>query len=265
MPCIMNALQYISTRHGEDEPIASIHADHHIRDTESFAQGIKLAAKVSKKHSRITLLGVEPTLPDVKFGYINKGNIFDSEEFVYEIDSFKEKPEYSVAKQYFESGEYLWNMGYFVAPFSIFKQKIKDYADAHWNQQLVRLESATTNNQRDKIYLDFKKSPIDISLMEKVPDLLVMPGTFDWMDVGSFDDVHKVSSQDEEGNALKGNNIHVVDSQQVYVRNDDNTKPVAVIGVDNIVVVNTQHGVLVMRTDQSQKVKIVANKLKEQS
>ena len=263
MPCILNAVQFVSARHGEDEPIASIHADHHIRDVEGFIQGIKVAADVSKKHRRIILLGVEPTHPDIKYGYIKKGDIFDSEDFVYDIESFKEKPEYSIAKKYFESGEYLWNMGYFVAPFSVFKQKIAEHADSHWKQQLDRLQSAKSHAERDKIYLDFEKAPIDIALMENVPDLLVMPGTFDWMDVGSFDDVHKVSSQDEEGNALMGEGIHVIDSQQIYVRNDDAQKPVAVIGMDNVVVVNTKHGILVMRTDQSQKVKEVANKLKE--
>lgn len=264
MPCILNAVQFVSTRHGVEEPIASIHADHHIRDTEGFTQGIKVAAEVSKKYQRITLLGVEPTHPDVKYGYINKGDIFDSEDFVYEIDSFKEKPEYSVAKEYFESGEYLWNMGYFVAPFSVFKQKIIEHADPQWATQLGLLESAKTCEERDAIYLNFEKVPIDVALMEKVPDLLVMPGAFDWIDVGSFDDVHKISSQDEEGNALMGENIHVLDGQQIYVRNDDESKPVAVIGMDNVVVINTKHGVLVMRTDQSQKVKEIANKLKEQ-
>lgn len=262
MPCILNAIQFISTRHKDDGPIASIHADHHIRDVEGFVQGIKVAAKVSSKYRRITLLGVEPTHPDVKYGYINKGDIFDSEDFVYEINSFKEKPEYNIAKNYFESGEYLWNMGYFVAPFSVFKERILKYADKHWTEQLSRLESAKTNRERDKIYLDFEKSPVDIALMEKVPDLLVMPGAFDWMDVGSFDDVHKVSSQNEIGNALIGENIHVLESEQVYVRNNDSSKPVAVIGVDNVIIVNTEHGVLVMRTDLSQKVKEVASKLK---
>ncbi len=263
MPCILNAVQFVSTRHGEDEPIASIHADHHIRDIDGFVQGLKVAAEIAKKHQRITLLGVEPTHPDIKYGYINKGNIFDHEDFVYEIKSFKEKPEYKVAKEYFESGEYLWNMGYFVAPYSIFKREVTVHADKHWQDQLRRLELAGATKERDAIYLDFEKAPIDIALMEKVPNLLVMPGAFDWMDVGSFDDVHKVSSQDELGNALMGENIHILDSEQVYVRNSDDSKPVAVIGVDNMVIVNTKHGVLVMRTDQSQKVKAIVNKLKE--
>jgi mannose-1-phosphate guanylyltransferase len=262
MPCILNAVQYISTRHDYDEPIASIHADHHIRDTAGFVQAITRAGKTAKKHKRITLLGVEPTHPDTKYGYIQKGDVFDGEDFVYSIASFKEKPEYPIAKEYFESGSYLWNMGYFVAPYTVFANEIKKYADPHWTKQLEKLEKAKTVAERDALYLDFKKEAIDTALMEKVPDLLVMPGTFDWMDVGSFDDVHKVSSQDQNGNAIKGDHVQVINSGQVYVRNEC-SRPVAVIGMDNVVVVNTENGVLVMRTDQSQKVKEVVAKLKE--
>lgn len=264
MPCIINALQFISTRHGIDEPIASIHADHNIRDSKGFAQAIKRAGEVSVKHKRITLLGVEPTHPDIKYGYIQKGELFDSENFVYKIASFKEKPAHPIAQKYFESGQYLWNMGYFVAPYSVFEDKIRTYSDSQWSKQLDRLNATESNIERDKIYLDFEKEAIDIALMEKVPDLLVMPGTFDWMDVGTFDDVHRVSSQDQDGNAVKGENIHILDSAQAYVRNDCD-KPVAVIGMDNVVVVNTEHGVLVMRIDQSHKVKDIANKIKQEN
>ena len=105
MPCILSALQFISTRHDHDEPIASIHADSHIRDTEGFARGIKQAGAIAQTNGRITLLGMEPQQPDIKFGYIHKGEIFDEEENVYKISTFKEKPRYEVAKEYFESGE----------------------------------------------------------------------------------------------------------------------------------------------------------------
>lgn len=254
MPCILNAVQFISTRHDADEPIASIHADHHIRDSKGFARAITLAGRVSAQHKRICLLGIEPTQPDTKYGYIHKGEIFNGEENVYEIKGFKEKPEYEVAKKYVESGDYFWNAGYFVAPYEVFEKTIEDYGDAHWSRQLARLKAAETTKERDEIYLDFEKQAIDIALMEKTPNLLVMPGSFDWMDVGSFDDVHRVSSQDRIGNAIKGDNVHVIDSEQIYVRNDSE-RPVAVIGLDNVTVVNTEHGLLVMRTDKSQKVK----------
>ena len=263
MPCIMNALQYISTRHDSDEPIASIHADHHIRDARGFAQAIINAGKGSVKHKRITLLGIEPTQPSIKFGYIQKGDLAAGEQLVYDIKTFKEKPEYQIAKKYFESGEFLWNMGYFIAQYKVFEERIREFAEPSWSKQLDRLEKAKTISERDEIYLDFDKEAIDTALMEKVPDLMVVPGTFDWMDVGSFDEIHQVSTQDESGNAVVGNNVHILDSDQVYVRNDCPDRNVAVIGMDNVVIVNTEHGLLVMRTDQSQKVKEIANRIKE--
>lgn len=263
MPCILNALQLISTKHPHDEPIASIHADHHIRDTRGFVQGLKVAGDVSSEQSRITLLGVEPNHPDSKYGHIHKGCIVDEEDFVYEIQGFKEKPEYKLAKEYFESGEYLWNMGYFVAPYEVFEKAIRTHADKQWSNQLDRLIGAKSQEERDVIYLDFEKLAIDYALIEKVPDLLVIPGNFDWMDVGAFDDVHKVSSQDELGNACMGDNIHLIDAEHAYVRNHDPSKPIAIVGLDNVTVVNTEHGILVMQTDQAQKVKQVAEKLRE--
>ena len=265
MPCILNALQLISTRHSHDEPIASIHADHHIRDTQGFVQGLKVAGKVATEQSKITLLGVEPVHPDSKYGHIHKGEVVDHQDFVYEIQGFKEKPEYKLAKEYFESGEYLWNMGYFVAPYTVFEDAIRTHADPQWAAQLDRLNEVKTLDERNAIYIDFEKLAIDYALIEKVPDLLVIPGAFDWMDVGSFDDVYKISPQDEVGNALVGDNIQMLDSENTYVRNFDSAKPVAVIGLDNCTVVNTEHGILVMRTDRSQKVKDIANKLKEAS
>ena len=264
MPCIMNALQFISTRHDVDEPIVSIHADHHIRDIKGFAQAIKQAGEVSAKHKRITLLGVEPTHADTKYGYIQKGKQFDNQYSIYEIVSFKEKPEHSIAQEYLESGEYLWNMGYFVAPFTVFNDKIRAYGENNWTEQLDRLNAASSATERDRIYLDFKKEAIDTALMEKVPDLLVMPGTFDWIDVGTFDDVHRVSLQDQDGNATKGNNIFVMDSSQTYVRNDSDL-PIGVIGMDNVAIVNTKHGFLVMRMDQSSKVKDIVTRMQNES
>lgn len=261
MPCITNALQIIASIHGEDEPIASIWADQQIRAASAFAETFHYAAKVSQKYGRITLVGIEPDHPSIKFGYIKKNSQIEGEAFLHNVAEFKEKPDYTTAQGYVESGEYLWNAGYFVAPYKVFKQKIEALADSHWKDQLHRLKEASAK-ERNKIYLDYKDEAIDTALIEKDTELMVIPGSFDWMDVGSFDDVHKVSPQDEEGNAVKGDNIHILDSQQVYVRNNDSSKPVAIIGMDNVTVINTEHGILVMRTDQSQKVKEIAQKLK---
>lgn len=260
MPCITNALQIIASEHGEDEPIASIWADAHIRSIDGFAETFRYAAQVSVKHQRITLVGVEPDSPATKFGYIKKDGVVEDEPYLHNVDSFKEKPSHEIAQSYLEDGNYLWNAGYFVAPYKVFKKRIKKCASKHWSDQLERLKKAS-GAEADAIYLDYQDEPIDTALIEKTPDLMVIPATFDWMDVGSFDDVHEVTPQDEADNSIIGQKNIIIDSQSVYVRNEED-KPVAVIGIDNVAVINTKHGVLVVRKDLSQKVKEVVKRLK---
>jgi mannose-1-phosphate guanylyltransferase/mannose-6-phosphate isomerase len=261
MPCITNALQIIATKHGDDEPIASIWADQHVRAIDGFVDTFQYAAEASVKHSRIVLVGIEPDHASTKFGYIKKNGRIDGETFLHSVDEFKEKPDYLTAQKYVESGEYLWNAGYFVAPYKVFRTRIEQYADAHWKDQLAKIKNAS-QNEANKIYLNFKDEAIDTALIEKTPDLMVVPASFDWMDVGSFDDVHEVTPQDEDDNSSVGKKNIIMDSRSVYVRNEEE-KPVAVIGLDNVAVVNTPHGVLVVRKDLSQKVKDAANKAKE--
>lgn len=121
--CIIAALAYISKKHNNDEVIASFHADHYIRDNAGFTHSFKVAEQASSQSRRIVLVGVEPDHPATGFGYIEKGEIFDEEHFVYSVKSFKEKPAFEIAKQYFDSGNYLWNGGYFVGSINTFKQK----------------------------------------------------------------------------------------------------------------------------------------------
>ncbi len=263
MPCIINALQIIAEKHGHEEPIASIWADQHIRATDGFVDTFQYAADASVKHQRIALVGIEPDHPSTKFGYIKKSGRVDNESFLHSVDEFKEKPDHATAQTYVSSGEYLWNAGYFVAPYSVFRKRIEALEDGHWLDQLERLKGAE-DPAAQEIYLNFKDEAIDTALIEKTPDLMVVPASFDWMDVGSFDDVHEVSPQDEDENSLVGGKNIVLDSHSVYVRNEED-KPVAVIGLDNVAVINTPHGVLVVRKDLSQKVKDAANEVKKLS
>jgi len=110
-------------------------------------------------------------------------------------------------------------------------------------------------------YLSFENQVIDIALIEKAKSLTVVSANFDWMDVGSFKDLHDVVPRDEKGNYTSGENIHVIDVENVYIRNEEDDKPIAVIGLDNVVVVNTPDGILVSRKDVSHRTGEVAKKL----
>lgn len=258
--CIVMALDIIARRHDKDEPIAFIHADHHVRDLGGFARSFGVAARVSTERHGITLIGIEPTFPATGFGYIERAEVIDADSGVYSVNSFKEKPDYDTAQRYVESGNYLWNCGYFVGSISTFLDEmaanatnLKDTFDT-----LSALEPAS--QEYSDAYLALDNQVIDIALIEKAKSLAVVSASFDWMDVGSFKDLHDAVNRDEAGNYFKGEGINPIDVENVYVRNEE-SKPIAVIGLDNIVVVNTPDGILVARKDVSHRTGEVAKKL----
>lgn len=255
--CFLALLARLKDRISKDEAIVFMFADHHIRDTESFYEAIRQAADISVKHQRMVLLGVEPTYAATGFGYIERDQRLEADQAAYQVKSFKEKPDHKTAESYLAAGRYLWNMGYFAAPLPVFERDIKTFAPQLWQnyQKLLTVRNTKTFNEA---YLSFASEPIDTALTEQVEDLLVTPGTFDWVDVGSFPDVHHVSAQDEDGNTLQGlvEVDHVTNS---LVRNDTET-PVAVIGLDNVAVISTPYGILVTNKSHAQKVKDVSKR-----
>lgn len=256
--CIVATLEYLSKRHDADEPIAFLAADHYIRDLVGFEHSFKVAENSSKDSNRIVLVGVEPDHPAVGFGYIRKDGIYDEDSLVYNVHSFKEKPEYDTARSYVRSGQYLWNCGYFVGSINTFIDKMKKFAP-ELHENYVKLQNAPDKEAYDSLYLGFENDAIDYALNEKVDDLLVVPANFDWMDLGSFSDIHKAVGVDGSGNYSKGD-VEMDGVENSYIENHED-KPVAVIGLDNVVVINTKDGILVTRKDLSQKVGEIAKKV----
>jgi mannose-1-phosphate guanylyltransferase/mannose-6-phosphate isomerase len=259
--CILAALNYISKRHDLDEPIAFMWADHHIRDVEGFAHSFNTASIASKKYKAIVLIGIEPTYPATGFGYIERDGQVVSD--VYKVTSFKEKPNFATAQKYMQNGNYLWNCGYSVGSVNTYLESMKAFAPNFYKdyQKLTSVKDIGSSEYK-QTYLSLQKQAIDYTLIEKVKNLLVVPANFDWIDLGSFKDLHAANLSDEYGNHFSGKNIEYLDVANSYVRNEED-KPIAVIGLDNIVVINTNEGILVARKDLSQKVGDIAKKIQK--
>ena len=258
--CIIAALAHIAKNHPDhDEPIAFISADHQVRDVEGFGRSFIKAGEASKALKEIALIGIEPTFPATGFGYIERG-AETSQESVYEVKSFKKKPDFDTARKYMHAGNYLWNCGYFVGSVNTFLQTMKSSAPA----LLERYEALMGLDDGTKEYVDtyqsFESDSIDYALIEKAKKLVVTPATFDWMDVGNFKDLHDVNEQDEIGNYICGDKVHMIEVENAYVRNEEE-KDIAIIGLDNVVVVNTPDGLLVARKDLAPKVGDIAKKI----
>lgn len=257
--CIVAALAHIAKRHDPDEPIASIHADHYIRDIAGFKHSFDLAFEISEKEKRIVLVGVEPDHPATGFGYIQKDGIFDQDAFIYNVHSFKEKPEFEVAQEFVRSGNYLWNCGFFVGSLNTFKTKMEKHAPGLLKNYEELLAAEGQEGYRNT-YLGFENIAIEYVLIERVDDLLVVPAAFDWMDLGSFGDIHKAVESDEQGNHTHGN-VEIEAVENSFIQNHEADKPLAVIGLDNVAVINTPQGILVTRKDLAQKVGEVSKRI----
>ena len=266
--CIAFALDVISRRHDHDEPIAFVHSDHHVRDTESYVKSIHSAMNSSNKTHKITLIGIEPTFPATGFGYIERDGMIDENDRAYNIESFKEKPDYDTAQKYMQAGKYLWNCGYFVGSVNTFLDEIRAVSpelSAHFDA--LAAQSEPMNEGYNQAYLDFDDQVIDYALAEKSHNLAVVPASFDWMDLGSFKDLHDAVERDESGNHVhskNGGDVHALDVENIYVRNEE-AKPIAIIGLDNIVVVNTPDGILVARKDVAHRTGEVAKAIAAKS
>ncbi len=258
--CFIAALDRVARHHDLDEPIGFLWADHFIRDIDGFVHAFRTAAAQSKHHGRLTLVGVEPTHPSTLFGYIEKGAIIDKAAFVSEVASFKEKPELEQAREFFASGKYLWNSGYNVGSVNVFLGAMKKHAPERY-ADFQSLQKVKTPEEYDATYLGFENDAIDYALSEKVDNLMVVPATFDWLDIGSFKELYEANNNDGAGNVITGDGVvETIEVENSYIRNDGD-KPVAVIGLDNVVVVNTPNGILVARKDLSQRVKEIVKKL----
>jgi len=255
--CIAWALSEVKKRKLDpNEPVLFLWADSLIRNNDGFAASALKAGQVAADEKKIVFIGAEPTYASTGFGYMKKSKPVNGWQGIYELEAFVEKPDKKTADKYFDSGDYLWNMGYMVGTLRDFEKEFTDNAP----DMLDRYTKLCGVKDIDGVYESFESVAVDYAFSEKLTDALVLHGTFDWMDIGSFGDLHDVSLQDDSGNHIHGSSVELESTTNSYIRNETDV-PVAVIGLDNVVVVNTVNGVLVTNKNYSQKVGDVAKRL----
>ena len=253
--CVALGLAEIKARGLPNEPIFFLWADHIIRDVDSFVATILRAGQVAEHQDRVVFIGAEPNYASTKLGYIKKGSMLEGWHGVYDFAGFVEKPDKKTAESYLNGGMYLWNMGYLVAKLSVYESNMEQYSplmDSRYKKLL--------NSRSEASYLSLEAVAIEYIFSEKLQEALVIQGTFDWADVGSFGDLHDMSVQDENGNHKRGSMIELESTTNSFVRNETGI-PVAVIGLDNVVVVSSPNGVLVTNKNFDQRVGAVAKRL----
>ncbi|WP_413625491.1 mannose-1-phosphate guanylyltransferase/mannose-6-phosphate isomerase [Luteibacter sp. Lutesp34] len=236
-------------------------ADHLIGNAQNFAEAVAKARPQALAGSLVTF-GIRPNRPETGFGYIRRGEALDSSTF--RVDEFVEKPAEAVAQQYVDSGQYDWNSGMFLFRADRYLEELGEHAPAMLAAARAAFEQA--NIDLDFVRLDadsFAMAPndsIDYAVMEKTAHAAVVPVSCGWSDIGSWDALWQAAEKDALGNHLEGD-VVALDTRGSLVRSHDRHL-IAVIGLDDVVVVTTPDATLVARRNASQDVKKIVDYLK---
>ncbi|PID57260.1 mannose-1-phosphate guanylyltransferase [candidate division KSB3 bacterium] len=258
-PCAGLAALYIAD---PDACMVVLPADHVIRDNAGFLKTLQTAVEVAQEGEKLVTFGIKPSGPETGFGYIQKAQAL--REHVYAVRQFTEKPDIETATHFIESGEYYWNSGMFVWKVSTLMTMIERYLpDLHQGLMTIQAVIGSADEQRviADVFQGLESVSIDYGIMEKAESTYVVSSDFGWSDVGSWAALPEVWDADQDGNVVKGRSV-AYESRDNIVYSDSGLT--ALIGVENLIVVNVGDTVLVCEKDRAQDVKKIVELLEQQ-
>ncbi|MFA5329233.1 MAG: mannose-1-phosphate guanylyltransferase [Prolixibacteraceae bacterium] len=262
LPAIGLAALFIAEKDQEGIMVVSP-SDHLIQNDELFRQTIESAVKIADEKDGIVTIGITPKYPATGYGYVKTAEEVKIGQTIrsFEVNKFVEKPNLEVATGYLKTGGFYWNSGIFIFKVSVFLDSVKKYAAALYADLLrikehigaVGYEEALT-----KIYGEVESISIDYGILEKADNVFLVQGDFVWNDLGSWEEVYKYDKKDENGNAQTGEAI-LLDTKNSYVYAPDSL--VAVVGLEDVIVVQEGNTILVCRRDRAEDIKAVVGEI----
>jgi mannose-1-phosphate guanylyltransferase len=255
--------------------MAVLPADHVIPEEKKFQQVLADAFDLASRGQVIVTIGIKPTEPATGYGYIRVGNELPPPQGVkkykstfFKAEQFVEKPQYDKAVEYLNSGQYRWNAGMFIWSFVTITQGLEKHQPEMAAACQRWFEAAKSPARLDKVlareYPEIKKISIDFALMEKAQNVVVADGAFEWDDLGSWTALARHIKADPEGNCAVADFIHVDAARNIiFDARTKNRTPIAVVGLRDSILVQTDDAVLLAHKSQSQKVKEMVKKLSE--
>ncbi len=262
--CIGLAAVYLSAV--DPNAVMGIFASDHFIGKEGKFSGVVHAAEKLAEQGHVVTIGIRPTGPETGYGYIEMGESVGTAggREAFRVSKFVEKPDRATAEKYVESGRYLWNSGMFVwsipTVLGLYEKHLPETFE-----RLMRIKAALGTPQEhdvvDSEYKQMDRVSVDYGIMEKLDDTLVIPGDFEWNDIGSWATVSAIAGKDEHGNAVQASHIGL-DTHGCLVIGAEG-KIIATIGVDDLIIVDTDDALLICKNDRAQDVKKLVDKLKE--
>ena len=252
-----------------DAVVGSFAADHVITDDDVFQRAVVEAYQAALAGWVVTV-GIRPSEPSSAFGYIQLGaaETIDGAPSAHLVDSFVEKPDYEVATRYVSSGDYLWNAGMFIAKASVLlgrMQAEKPELVAALREMAAAWDTDRRGEVVERIWPELEKIAIDYAVAEPVAragGMVVIPGDFGWDDVGDFAALARMHAKGPGDLAILGENTAVLSERSSGIVVSQSTRLVSVVGMDDIVVVDTPDALLVTTKAQAQRVKALVDLMK---
>lgn len=253
-PAIACTLEYIRQNSSKDEIVVIVPSDHLIKDTAGFEKTVQEALVLAEQDYIVTF-GIKPSYPETGFGYVNVGEKISS-GFV--VSKFVEKPNLETAKEYVESGKYYWNGGMFMGKVSVLLDEFSHYAP-EISENLKELDFSTEKSFPFSVFEKMPSISIDYAVMEKSSKIALVELKSDWNDLGSWQSLYEIKDKDENDNVIEGNVIaDNVKNSLLYSKN----KLVAVSGLEDVIIVETEDAIMACKKGASQDVKKLYDELK---
>ena len=235
-------------------------SDHLIGYEDIYIRTLKKAVKVCEEGQNLVTIGITPTYAETGYGYINFG---EENGDAYKVERFVEKPDLPTAKKYLASGKYLWNSGMFVWKVSSIMANLKKFMPDTYEGALRIADSFGSDSYTAtlvKEYTAFTSESVDFGIMEKASDIYTIPGSFGWDDVGSWLAVERINETDDDKNYISGDVISINSERSTIC---GGKRLIAAVGVEDIIIVDTDDAVLVCSKNNTQDVKKVIAQLKD--
>lgn len=262
-PCIAYAAFKLQQK-DPDAVMVVLPADHVIKNVKKFQEALKTGIEAAAEERALVTIGIEPVYPATGYGYIQ----FDPEDStephrprVLFVKTFAEKPNIETAERFLDSGDFLWNSGMFIWRVDSILAAIEKHLPDVYESFSVFKNELPPEKETDLTRQAFQNCPtisIDYGVMERADKVYVVPGEFDWSDVGDWKAVYDLSSKGKAGNSIVGNAI-VHNASRCLIRAGD--KLVALVGVNDLVVVDTEDALLVCHREAAQSVKNIVDYL----
>ncbi len=260
-PSIALAATLLRHAYGGDTVLMVLPSDHVITNVREFQGTLDLACAAAHSTEAIVTIGVRPTRAETGYGYIQVGDVVplagdQLQGVVHRVKTFAEKPDLATAQRFVDAGDFVWNAGIFVGKVDVVLRAISEHLPDHAPMfaDLSRHVSRDTFSAAlESTFRQLRSVSFDVGVMERAQNVLVVDGAFGWSDVGTWDELYRLSMKDGRNNVIEGNVVTLYTNNTLV--SGTSGRLVGVVGVDNLIVVDTEHALMICKRGKTEDVR----------